>query len=207
MRSFTRFFCAAVATLALFVIFSAGNRAAAQKTQPTPPPPMPVVTDVQVADDAPPVTEQVVTEPKTYSLKFDGVETAPGTPDYALDLVVGITHVGDVSGDLTGALSLSLKQNSVTPEPEGNKLSGDTWSLVIFKENVAQGVIYGDVVDGLIVWSKDTSATLTGHLLIKGGTGAFAAFTQNQGNGSFQLTRTPNGRSAPSIAGTIKLEF
>jgi hypothetical protein len=72
---------------------------------------------------------------------------------------------------------------------------------------VAQGVLYGDVADGQIVWSKDMSATLMGTLLIKGGTGAFANVTQNQGSGSFQLTRTPDSKSAPGIASTIKVHF
>jgi hypothetical protein len=120
----------------------------------------------------------------------------------------GLNYAGTVNDSFSGAFSLSLRQKSATTNPgDENALLGDTWSLVVMKGGVNQGVLFGEVASGAINWNKDGSAVLKGELLIKGGTGEFADVTQTQGSGWFEFVRAPNSKSAPVASGTINLNF
>lgn len=213
MRSLIHFCCAALAACALVFVFSAGNRAAAQTARPAPPPPVPVETAVQVADEGqPPATagmELAVIEPQTYTLKFQGAQTSAGITDYNTDVLTGLSYAGDVTGALTGAFSLALRQKEVTPNVEkGNQLAGDTWSLVVFQGNACQGVLYGEVSSGQLTWtSKDGAATMSGELVVTGGTGTFTKIDPAQAKGSFKLGRTVDSNGHMVAAGTVELTF
>ncbi|MFL6207455.1 MAG: hypothetical protein ACJ74W_01320 [Pyrinomonadaceae bacterium] len=192
MRAFAQHNCATIAAvLVLFFVLSASNRAAAQKPIYEPPP-APTFDSAQ----------------QTYTLRFQGVETAAGAPDDSADVLTGLNYAGEISGPLRGALSVSLKQKPSTPDFEiGNELIGDTWSLVVFKGDIFQGVLYGEVSSGWIGWNRDLTAYVKGSLFIKGGTGRFASVSRTQGNGWFELTRAPDRNGVPIIAGTVELRF
>jgi hypothetical protein len=147
-------------------------------------------------------------EPQTYTLAFQGVETAPGTPDYNMDTLVGINYAGEASGPLTGALSFSFSQKSLVFDASGgNDLNGNTWSLVVFKDGECQGVVFGEITGGRATWSKDGSGRLDGALVVKGGSGAFVDAAKIQAAGWFKLLRVKDASGQQIISGTVEMSF
>lgn len=90
-------------------------------------------------------------------LYLTGIQSAEGLDESFNDVRSGNTFVlsgGDES--VSVHLTISMNYTSATPDlVMGNKIVGGTWTLIVYKNDVYFGTLYGDVSGGEISWKTD----------------------------------------------------
>lgn len=131
-----------------------------------------------------------------YRSTLNGSQTASAESE-------GLALQLNVSGDLHGMLSLTLKR-------EGGNVTGGTWTLTVLPPNAdasssEKGRLTGAVSGGTLTLDEHglvTSAASV-RLSVQGGTGDFAAV--GGGGGTVDLSAEPENRSR--LGGPLALDF
>jgi len=139
----------------------------------------------------------------TYTDSVQAIEISPGV--IVGDTRIGATFVGQASGDLDGALTVSVNYAPPAPGPSvTNTIVGGSWVLAVYENGHFRGTIYGAVTGGTAQWNSDgTVATLSAQLTITGGT---ERYTKAHGTGSFTGTLS-HLTFPPTVLGTLQLTF
>ena len=183
-----------LALLALAILFSGVfSSVAAQKRMSAPP----IV-------DEPPFFE---TLSGIYSSSVNASELSPGDIEFATGTTYGWTSYGKTEGDLSGFLFISM---NYTPPPASSrgggtsKITGGSWSKLIFVKGQYAGSVYGRIVDGELAWLGNGAApTISLQLTADAGTESFA---NNEGSGTFEGTWDQSSK-VPSVSGVLTLKY
>jgi hypothetical protein len=156
-----------------------------------------------------------------YSSIVNAIELSLGDTQYAVGQTFGWTSYGTTSGDLNGYLFMSMNYTVPTglarpqlqsesviapPQPfyQTSKVTGGSWSKLIFVKGKYVGSVYGRIVDGDLTWDSSNSiATMKLVLVADNGT---ATFLGNKGKGFFQGT-FDRATGAGNILGELTLSF
>jgi hypothetical protein len=156
-----------------------------------------------------------------YSSKVNAIELSLGDTQYAVGQTFGWTSYGTTSGDLNGYMFMSMNytvppglvrpqlqsESAIAPpQPvyQTSKVTGGSWSKLIFVKGKYVGSVYGRIVDGDLTWDlSDSIATMQLVLVADNGT---AAFLGNKGKGTFQGT-FDRATGAGNIFGELTLSF
>jgi len=155
----------------------------------------------------------------TYKMTMAANELSPGDTEYAMAETYGWTCYGETAGDLTGFMFVSMNYSlpeyfvqpvdgviGIVPPQPVSKVTGGSWSKLIFIKGKYVGSVYGKIVGGTLEWSsKDMSARMILELTADNGTGAFV---DNVGKGSFEGTLTPSQKEqGVLVSGVLTLEY
>jgi hypothetical protein len=147
-------------------------------------------------------------------------ELSLGDTEYAMGETYGWTCYGTSSGDLNGFVFISM--NYTVPEyqapPIGDqigvsppqplismsKITGGSWTKLIFLRAVYLGSVHGRIGGGTIYWSTtNLSAKISMELMADGGTGSYVG---SVGKGTFEglLDHSAKGEN---ISGVLTLSY
>ena len=153
----------------------------------------------------------------TYKMAMDANELSAGDTKFALAETYGWTCYGETSGDLNGFMFVSMNYalpNSLTSVIDGkvgispplSKVTGGSWSKLIFIKGKYLGSVHGRIVGGTLEWSKtDLSAKMKLELSADGGTGAFV---DNVGKGTFEGALEPSQKEKGGrVTGALVLDY
>jgi hypothetical protein len=178
-----------------------------------------VFASVSAQKSAIPIVPAVPPLNGTYSINLSANELSPGDTKFATQETYGWTCYGKTNGDLSGFMFISM--NYTVPElvgkdsssPSGNppqpifptsKVTGGSWSKLIFTKGQYVGSVYGRIVSGELVWSTtDLNAKVHLELVADDGTGSFV---RNIGKGTFEGTLDRMNKQ-PKVSGALTLEF
>ncbi len=106
------------------------------------------------------------------------VETSTGTRNVVTNTREGATFVGTLGGTAPGQVTLAVNYTPVDPVCGGsNTITGGTFTLV-----TARGTLTGQITGTVQFDQFCAIGTVTGNLVVTGGTGQFAGA---QGSGTF----------------------
>ncbi len=141
---------------------------------------------------------------------LSGIEVSPGTVDIVDDTRWGHTFT---MGSDEGNLTVSLNYSSYQPNRDGgNIIVGGTWTMAVYKNGVYKGMLFGDVVGGLMEWKISKSSVITtgavkAQLRTKGGTDDFKQITNVDVLGNLAATISYTEIALPKISGFADLMF
>jgi len=125
---------------------------------------------------------------------YTGVETSPGICDAMSGMCHGNTFVLNSYGEWEiHHLTVSLNYSTNQFVPNNFIVSGGSWSLVIYRDNVYAGTLYGEVQTGSVRLITDgngeeTSKRVQASLLATGGLGMFAGKESENISGVYDAT-------------------
>ena len=145
-----------------------------------------------------------------FSEKMSGLETAKGTDDFEDDVIWGrsITLAGRL-----GEFTANINRGGVKDDNDnGNKIVGGTWTLHVYKGGQLRGMLFGEFTGGTIEWIKDKSGTIiaetvTGRLVITGGTGEFESIGGAHTSGIVSTISDVNPKGYPLHNGAVNLIY
>ena len=157
----------------------------------------------------------------TYKMAVTANVLSAGDAEYAMSETYGWTCYGETTGDLTGFMFVSMNYSLPEyfiqpvddvigispPQPifQASRITGGSWSKLIFIKGQYVGSVYGRIVGGTMEWSsKDMSAKLILELSADNGTGAFV---DNVGKGTFEGLVPSQNTKDGSITGVLTLEY
>jgi hypothetical protein len=138
----------------------------------------------------------------TYAMKVNANELSSGDSEYAMQETYGWTCYGKTNGDLSGFMFISM--NYTVPEKSDSRVTGGSWSKLIFINGQYVGSVYGKIVGGTIVWSDaDLTAKMSLELSADDGTGAYLG---SIGKGRFDGMLDRTGKTG-TISGALTLSY
>ena len=140
---------------------------------------------------------------------YTGVESSAGTLEPISGVTFGNTVVLNSFGEWeTYCLSVSLDYSTTQFVPNSFIATGGTWSLVVFREGVYFGTIYGTISSGNILVAENVNGDpiqLT-QLQLRG-TGGLGSFERNSVRDISGYLNTITDLRSKSVAGSVELNF
>lgn len=145
-------------------------------------------------------------------VSFEGIEISVGHEDPGE--VYGWMCYAKTTGALPGNFTLSMDYEGVKAPGTTSSITTGNWTLPVYTSSSAvrpisldvyQGVLFGGVEGGAVVWDKSgTTATIELKMYIRGGTQAFADL---KGTAILYGTVNYEGKGTGTFTGTIYFDF
>jgi hypothetical protein len=149
-----------------------------------------------------------------YTSAIEGIEVSPGFVSEKNDVRTGTTYALDVSGTLAGHFTAVFDSTTPAPDPaNGNQILRGTWTMAVYKDGTYQGMLFGEITGGEMIWKGDGDVMLFGiiraQLTIKGGTKGMIIGANRYSFGAFDVTweGSPKGSALPALNGKLELSF